>query len=180
VHGPRDTHLGYEWGPIYKAKPALARTPENAGKVVREIKAAGAASPELRLPMAVVKRARNRRNLLHPFFEWDNGVAAERWREEQARDLMRSVRVVTVTVLSDGSRAMATPVPVFAAVTLPDQGRAYREVTVLTTTDAGRGALLREAVQQLERFRARYRAVVELTDVMRAIDHLTDPPEPEG
>ena len=32
---------------------------------------------------------------LHPEFEWRDDVAAERWREEQARQIIRCIRVVS-------------------------------------------------------------------------------------
>src|SRR3990167_767507 len=39
----------------------------------------------------VVRDARNPTSPLHVCFEWDDGLAAEAWREQQARTLMRSV-----------------------------------------------------------------------------------------
>jgi hypothetical protein len=42
----------------------------------------------------VVEAARPKSHPLHPAFEWDDGAAAEAYRCEQARLLMRSIRVV--------------------------------------------------------------------------------------
>lgn len=42
----------------------------------------------------VIDAARNKKNPLHPAFEWDDTVAAERFRTEQARKLIKSIRVV--------------------------------------------------------------------------------------
>ena len=53
-------------------------------------------------PALVVKDAKRADSPLHDYFEWDDTVAAAQWREEQARQLVRSVRVTietdTVTV----------------------------------------------------------------------------------
>lgn len=45
-------------------------------------------------PAAVVETARDPSSPLHHCFDWDNTSAAESWRIEQARRLIRSVRVV--------------------------------------------------------------------------------------
>lgn len=45
-------------------------------------------------PRAVVNEARVDGHPLHSRFEWDDAVAGERFRESQAADLIRSVRVV--------------------------------------------------------------------------------------
>jgi len=43
---------------------------------------------------AVVDSARDPQSPLHRYFEWDDTSAAESWRLEQARSLIRSVRVI--------------------------------------------------------------------------------------
>ena len=44
-------------------------------------------------PTQVVNAARDESSPLHSCFEWDDGLAAESWRIEQARELIRSVKV---------------------------------------------------------------------------------------
>jgi hypothetical protein len=46
-------------------------------------------------PADVVNEARPNDAPLHPAFEWDNNVAGEKWRQEQARNMIRTVVVVT-------------------------------------------------------------------------------------
>ena len=43
---------------------------------------------------AVLDAARPEESPLHPAFEWDDAVAAELHREEQARLMLRSIRIV--------------------------------------------------------------------------------------
>lgn len=45
----------------------------------------------------VVEAARDPRSPLHEHFEWDDDAAAEAWRIEQARRLIRTVRLVVIT-----------------------------------------------------------------------------------
>lgn len=44
-------------------------------------------------PEAVVAAAKNAKSPLHAYFEWDDKKASHQWRIEQARRLIRSVRV---------------------------------------------------------------------------------------
>jgi len=45
-------------------------------------------------PAIVVDEARHEEHPLHDRFEWDDAVAGEAWRREQAHELIRSVRIV--------------------------------------------------------------------------------------
>jgi len=48
-------------------------------------------------PTLVVKDAKRPNSILHDQFEWDDGIAAAQWREEQARVLIRSIQVTITT-----------------------------------------------------------------------------------
>ena len=56
-------------------------------------------------PDAVVEDAKSPKSPLHEHFDWDDSVAAVKWRIEQARTLIRQV---TVTVTS-GTRTVCVP-----------------------------------------------------------------------
>ena len=71
-------------------------------------------------PADVVEAARDPESPLHSHFEWDDTEAAEKWREEQARQLIRNVRIEVGT---------SSPVLVRAFVSLPvdrQNGAGYR------------------------------------------------------
>lgn len=44
-------------------------------------------------PKLVVDQARQKNHPLHTFFEWDNKIAGEKYRENQARKLIGKVRI---------------------------------------------------------------------------------------
>lgn len=56
------------------------------------------------IPADVVAEAREATSPLHPAFEWDDNSAGEKWREHQARSLIRAV------VVTAGSPAPDSPV----------------------------------------------------------------------
>lgn len=44
-------------------------------------------------PESVIEAARNDKSALHGYFDWDDTIAAHKWRIEQARTLIRSVKI---------------------------------------------------------------------------------------
>jgi hypothetical protein len=77
---------------IYQFKNGshLAGDAQTIGERLGEIESAsGGLTPE-----AVVRDARSAASVLHPLFEWNDARAADQWRLEQARYLIRSVIVV--------------------------------------------------------------------------------------
>jgi hypothetical protein len=101
-------------------------------------------------PSRVVDAARNPDHPLHTHFDWDDSAAAELWRVEQARRLIRSVRVdvqVKTMTLSapyyvrtpgaGASRQSYTATPVIAR----DEDMA--RMAVLREVNAARAALVR-------------------------------------
>jgi hypothetical protein len=74
---------------VYKWKNG-ARFKADASKIGEELSSLG----EKIAPAAVVKKARNKKAELHKCFEWDDSKAAEEYRLNQAREVMRSITIV--------------------------------------------------------------------------------------
>ena len=109
-------------------------------------------------PPAVVEAARDTRNPLHKHFEWDDAVAAESYRLDQARMLIRSVALV-----GDGEDD-ARP----AFLSIADKGgTSYRTVQdVLDSADL-QSAVLAAAERDLAAFEKRYRALGDICELIR-------------
>jgi len=100
-------------------------------------------------PVSVVEAARDVNSPLHAHFEWDNGEAADKWREEQARNLIRSV---TIEVNA------GTPVMVRAYVSLPADrvdGSGYRRFEDVMSSDFMRAQLADEIEGKIEQWQKR-------------------------
>lgn len=92
----------------YHPVPGSALSPTDAavvGPAVERLKQGTKEPPKL---SAVVDAARPRGSSLHRFFEWDDGKAAQKFRIEQARWLVRSVRVVVRYVSGATSTRLLT------------------------------------------------------------------------
>ena len=117
-------------------------------------------------PAAVVDESRPDVAPLHPCFEWDDAAAAEKYRETQARLIIRSI----VTVREDGESAV--PIETRAFVSADNSG-GYKPISVVVNQPEQLDYLLNRALRELEAFRRKYAALKQLRPVFSAIDSLT-------
>jgi len=105
---------------------------------------------------------------LHREFEWDNEIAGEKYREEQARSIIRCV------VIETDERPNAQPVRAYVNITAEKDG-AYRPVDAVLAKRDSRALLMKQARGDMEAFRAKYLALKnELEDVFASIASVLD------
>ena len=109
-------------------------------------------------PPAVVEAARDQRHPLHKHFEWDDQVAAEAYRLDQARVLIRSVRIV--------GEDDAEPAPAFLSVA-DKGGTSYRTFAEVMDSADLQNTVLAAAERDLAAFERRYRALADICEVIR-------------
>lgn len=121
----------------------------------------------------VVEDARDESSPLHPCFEWDDTVAAEEYRKEQARYLLRALIVVSEP--EEEGAAEGRPAP---------EGRAHRAYVVVREEDDDRyvptvramsdeelrNQVLAQALAELRAVQRKYAELRELARVFEAID----------
>ena len=133
-------------------------------KVVAELRGLHKQNDGVLSPSVVVEAARPVKSALHKCFEWDDSVAAQQWRLEQARNLLRVV--VELLDVPD-----ATPTRVFVSLSTDrtQEGGGYRSlVSVLSDTEM-RKQLLADAVSDMRLFKLKYQKLSELADVVSAM-----------
>lgn len=114
-------------------------------------------------PQDVVVAARSEDNPLHPAFEWNDALAAEAYRVDQARYVIRSIEVVI--------EPEKAPKPVRAFVSVVrGEDRSYTSVSHAMSDPILRQQVLSAAMKEMEAWRDRYAELVELADVFAAID----------
>lgn len=130
-------------------------------------------------PAAVLRAAKADSSPIHPWFEWDDRTAAGRWREEQARHLIRSVVVRTIPPETERSAVVTTRA--FVVVHAGSNGQcSYQSVERAMSDPVSRSQVLDRAYRELESFRARYRGLEELAGVMDAIASAIPDPHAES
>lgn len=150
IHKTRRQKMIYQWKmdglysvPAQAAGEELERIYDERGKID---------------PADVVDESRPETAVLHPCFEWRDDVAADKYREEQARSLVRCI--VTVQE-SDG----AAPVKVRAFFHADE---AYHPTAVIIREEDKYEQLVRAALGELASFRRKY-SVLSNLDKLRAV-----------
>jgi len=111
----------------------------------------------------VIEAARECGSPLHTAFEWNNKRAADAYRVDQARYLIRSIEVIVE------DQPDAKPVRAFVSV-VRDQDRSYTSVSHALGDPELRRQVLLGALGELEAWRIRYAELVELANVFASID----------
>lgn len=115
-------------------------------------------------PKAVVEAARSPDSALHNHFEWEDRVAAESYRLDQARRLIRVVRI-------EDQDASSGYVNAFLSVN--SGGISYRPVEAVRRSADMQMAVLRQAKRELEGFQSRYRDLQEIfPDLSSAVEKI--------
>lgn len=130
-----------------------------AGEICESLDAIGCLSAQ-----RLVDVSRPTNAPLHDAFEWDDAIAGEEWRKNQARLIIRSIVVVPDVQKKEAVRA-------FFKVEQAD-GNFEALHTILKNEDK-RTSLLRNALAELESFRRKYSMLEELATVFSAIDAAT-------
>jgi hypothetical protein len=115
-------------------------------------------------PAALVDDARPEDSPLHPAFEWDDDEAAERYREDQARSLIRSVFVVPQDGVADTRQAVA-----FVSVGSPRTGARYVTTSRAMSDADMRASVLADALAAMNGLQVRYGHLNELAEVFTAL-----------
>lgn len=110
-------------------------------------------------PRMVVEAAKTKDHPLHRHFEWDDAVAADAYRLDQARNLIRLVRVEDAGASDPQPRA-------FLSIS-DDQGVAYRPLEAVRKSSDFQQALLAAAERDLEAFERRYRQMKDICEIVR-------------
>lgn len=119
-------------------------------------------------PPDVLADARNPNSPLHAFFEWDDNEAAEQFRLQQARGLIRAVVAIY-------REAKGTEKPVrIAAFTRIAEGEAshYRATHHAMSQKATRDAVLAQAWRELQQWRRKYQHLRKFADLFEVIDEV--------
>lgn len=130
---------------------------DTAGAVCEELRENG------RLTAAnLVEVSRPEDAPLHKAFEWRDDVAAEKWREQQARTIIGNLKVFV-----EGSAE-----PVKAYFNLVYTEPEYKSIETILRNEDETAVLLRNALRDMNLFREKYGKLKALANVIAAMDQL--------
>ena len=113
-------------------------------------------------PQEVLDKARDENTELHKCFEWDDSVAAEKYRLRQASDIIRNLVFIK-------KKKEDEPIRCFQITT---EKNTYQPTQKFLVQEDEYQALLKRAKAELESFKRRYATLTELESIFEAIEEL--------
>lgn len=117
-------------------------------------------------PQDILDDARHDNSPLHSFFEWDDSAAAEHYRLQQARGLIRAVVAVYVREDKPAVRTKA-----YVHINEPSAPH-YREASHAMSQQKTRKMVLDRAMNELKAWRSRYKDLEEFASFIEIIDKI--------
>ncbi len=113
-------------------------------------------------PAVVVEDAQDPQSPLHDEFEWNDTLAAQEYRLEQARYVLRAIETEwTYEEVDIKTRS-------YASIDADDTP--YRETRKVLTNKELRQQWKAQALLELKRWRAKYAQISELNEIFKAVD----------
>ena len=135
----------------------------DAQKVAEEIVSIG----ESASPKEILEKARDEKTELHKAFEWDDTIAAEKYRLDQARHVVQCL--VIVRHERPEMDAKKGEIRYFFK---PDEQTGYRRTELIVKHEDEYAALLSQANRELKAFRVKYSTLNELHEIFDMIDKI--------
>lgn len=126
-------------------------------KVAQEIRGIG----EEATSQQIVDRARDENSELHKCFEWDDSIAAEQYRIQQARYVVHHLVIKEEVVPKDR--------PEVRYFVKPKQSEGYKQTQFVMKIDTEYEALLKQAWAELQAFKRKYSMLKELQEIFDLI-----------
>lgn len=114
-------------------------------------------------PADIVDESRPETAPLHTCFEWNDEVAAEKYRRVQAGKLVRSITVIHETPEYEHTEVRAFVKPM----------ETYTPIEVVVNSKEQMAALLESALAELKAFERKYATLSELSPIFEEIKKLT-------
>lgn len=131
----------------------------DANKVYKEISNIG----EKVTPKQLVDYARkNEDSELHKCFEWDNDVAAEKYRLQQAGQVIRTLYIVPQKEDAPSVRVLSKTSDI----------NTYQPTRLFLVQEDEYENLLNRALRELEAFKNKYKNLTELESILADIDEI--------
>lgn len=121
-------------------------------------------------PAEIVEYARNEETELHKLFTWDDTIAAERYREEEARRVVRNLVLVRKEIDDKGHKNKTV---IRAIVSTNERNQEYTTIQRVVENKDSYSRLLAAALAELQHFKKKYESLSgDLEVVFEAISQI--------
>lgn len=120
----------------------------------------------------ILEMAKAERTETHKLIEWDDKVAAGKYRTQQVRGILHNLQMIEIKVLEDGTEKKVEDfVPIRAFYHLREESGYRPTVQIIENKDLNE-KLLATAKAELNSFMVKYSILTELEPVFEAIRNL--------
>lgn len=144
----------------FKQASRIKANAQAAGELCLSLQQTGGLTPK-----RLLDANRDESAPLHNEFEWNDAIAAESYREQQASYIIRQLVVKT-------DDAAGQPVRAFVSITSEERG--YQSLEVVLKTPSLREQMLKNAKSEMLAFIAKYNTLEELANVFKAMEQASD------
>ena len=130
----------------------------DVGKELEDIEKKEGVTPE-----NVVEYAKNEGTTLNKMFEWDNEIAGEKYRIQQARDILRNISVEYIK--KDNTK---TQIRAYVKTTLKHNDE-YRSIESVISDEEQYALLLNQAYKELNSTKNKYAELQEIQELLKDI-----------
>ena len=103
--------------------------------------------------------------LLHPCFEWDDAKAADKWRKQEARQLIGNITIVQVAQAPNEPPRQVT-IRAFSRTTSDNSAAAYKSTMVAMAEQKARNTILENARREMDAFVQKYRDLIDVAALL--------------
>ena len=114
-------------------------------------------------PRNVVEYAKNEKTTLNKMFEWNDAIAGEKWRIQQARDIIRNISVEYIK--QDNTK---TQIRAFVKTSLKHKEE-YRNIEAVVSDEEQYALLLNQAYKELNSTKNKYVELQEIQELLKDI-----------
>jgi len=118
-------------------------------------------------PETLLQQAKKRNSNLHELFEWDDTIAGQQWRLQQARVLINEVKVII-----DQQEMYAFESVCVQIEDSADTNREYKSIYDIKSDIEYKRQVIESAYRQLMYWKQKYQAYSEFSDVIESIIRL--------
>ena len=111
-------------------------------------------------PQEILEKARDEDSELHKCFEWNDSIAAEKYRLEQARNILRML-------VYEGKSKEEKPLRLYMKTETTHEYQPTKQFLIQQDEYQG---LLKRALAELEAFKRKYRTLTELDSIFEAME----------
>lgn len=144
----------------FKQASRIKADAQAAGELCLSLQQSGGLTPK-----RLLEANRDGSAPLHNEFEWNDAIAAESYREQQASYIIRQLVVKT-------DDAAGQPVRAFVSIT--SEERSYQSLELVLKTPSLREQMLKNAKSEMLAFIAKYNTLEELSNVFKAMEQASD------